>query len=187
MVTLTKIYTRGGDAGETSLGSGDRVKKHAVRVAAYGTADEANAVIGLARLHTTGEVDAMLARIQNDLFDLGADLCTPEDGKRSDGALRIIEAQVIRLESEIDAMNEDLKPLTSFILPGGTPAASYLHLARTVTRRCERLMTELAEHEPVNPEAIKYVNRLSDHLFQLSRKVNDNGATDVLWVPGGSR
>ncbi|MDP4796854.1 MAG: cob(I)yrinic acid a,c-diamide adenosyltransferase [Rhodospirillales bacterium] len=187
MVTLTKIYTRGGDAGETSLGSGDRVKKHAIRVAAYGTADEANAVIGLARLHTTGEVDAMLARIQNDLFDLGADLCTPEDGKRSDGALRIIEAQVIRLESEIDAMNEDLKPLTSFILPGGTPAASYLHLARTVTRRCERLMTELAEHEPVNPEAIKYVNRLSDHLFQLSRKVNDNGATDVLWVPGGSR
>lgn len=187
MVTLTKIYTRGGDAGETSLGSGDRVKKHAVRVAAYGTADEANAVIGLARLHTTGEVDAMLARIQNDLFDLGADLCTPEDGKRSDGALRIIEAQVIRLESEIDAMNEDLKPLTSFILPGGTPAASYLHLARTVTRRCERLMTELAEHEPVTPEAIKYVNRLSDHLFQLSRKVNDNGATDVLWIPGGSR
>ncbi len=187
MVTLTKIYTRGGDAGETSLGSGDRVKKHAVRVAAYGTADEANAVIGLARLHTSGETDAMLARIQNDLFDLGADLCTPEDGKRSDGALRIIEAQVLRLEHEIDAMNDDLKPLSSFILPGGTPAASYLHLARTVSRRCERLMTELAEHEPVNPEAIKYINRLSDHLFQLSRKLNDNGAQDVLWVPGGSR
>ncbi len=187
MVTLNKIYTRGGDAGETSLGSGDRVKKHAIRVAAYGTSDEANAVIGLARLHTTGADDAMLARIQNDLFDLGADLCTPEGGKRSDGALRIVATQVTRLESEIDAMNADLKPLTSFILPGGTPAASYLHLARTVVRRCERLLTELADVEPVNPEAIKYINRLSDHLFQLSRKLNDNGDKDVLWVPGGNR
>ncbi len=187
MVTLSKIYTRGGDTGETSLGSGDRVQKHDVRVAAYGTSDEANAVIGLARLHTEGEADAMLARIQNDLFDLGADLCTPEDGKRSDGALRIVETQVTRLENEIDAMNESLEPLKSFILPGGTPASSYLHLARTVARRCERLMTELAGTEKVNPDAIKYINRLSDHLFVLARHLNDNGAKDVLWVPGGSR
>ncbi|MBO6519327.1 MAG: cob(I)yrinic acid a,c-diamide adenosyltransferase [Rhodospirillales bacterium] len=187
MVTLSKIYTRGGDSGQTSLGSGDRVQKHDVRVAAYGTSDEANAVIGLARLHTEGDADAMLARIQNDLFDLGADLCTPEDGKRSDGALRIVDEQVTRLENEIDAMNENLAPLKSFILPGGTPAASYLHLARTVARRCERLMTELAETEKVNPAAVKYINRLSDHLFVLARHLNDDGARDVLWVPGGSR
>lgn len=187
MVTLNKIYTRGGDAGETSLGSGDRIKKHDPRVAAYGTADEANAVIGIARLHTEGDADAMLARIQNDLFDLGADLCTPEGGKRSDGALRVVDAQVSRLEAEIDAMNEDLQPLTSFILPGGSAAASYLHLARTVARRCERLITELAETEEINPAALKYVNRLSDHLFVLARRLNDNGATDVLWVPGGNR
>lgn len=187
MVTLSKIYTRGGDAGETSLGSGDRVKKHDVRVAAYGTSDEANAVIGIARLHTKGDVDDMLMRIQNDLFDLGADLCTPENGKRSDGALRIVDAQVDRLEQEIDAMNADLQPLSSFILPGGSAAASYLHLARTVSRRCERLMTELAIDEDVNPAALKYMNRLSDHLFVLARKVNDNGAADVLWVPGKNR
>ena len=180
MVTLSKIYTRGGDTGETSLGSGDRTKKHATRVAAYGTADETNAVIGLVRLHTNGAVDAMLARIQNDLFDLGADLCTPEGGKRSEGALRIVEAQVTRLENEIDAMNADLQPLTSFILPGGSAAASYLHLGRTVARRCERLMTELAGSETVNPAALKYINRLSDHLFVLSRD-------DVLWVPGANR
>lgn len=187
MVTLSKIYTRGGDAGETSLGSGDRVKKHDVRVAAYGTSDETNAVIGIARLHTEGEVDAMLMRIQNDLFDLGADLCTPEGGNRSDGALRIVDAQVDRLEQEIDAMNENLASLSSFILPGGSAAASYLHLARTVSRRCERLMTELAIDEDVNPAALKYMNRLSDHLFVLSRHVNDDGATDVLWVPGKNR
>lgn len=187
MVTLSKIYTRGGDAGETSLGSGDRVKKHDVRVAAYGTADEANAVIGIARLHTEGEVDAMLMRIQNDLFDLGADMCTPEGGNRSDGALRVVDAQVDRLEQEIDAMNENLAPLSSFILPGGSAAASYLHLARTVSRRCERLMTELALDEDINPAALKYMNRLSDHLFVLARHVNDNGATDVLWVPGKNR
>ena len=187
MVTLSKIYTRGGDAGETSLGSGDRVKKHDVRVAAYGTADEANAVIGIARLHTEGEVDAMLMRIQNDLFDLGADLCTPEGGNRSDGALRVVDAQVDRLEQEIDAMNENLAPLSSFILPGGSAAASYLHLARTVSRRCERLMTELALDEDINPAALKYMNRLSDHLFVLARHVNDNGATDILWVPGKNR
>jgi len=187
VVTLSKIYTRGGDAGETSLGSGDRVKKHDVRVAAYGTSDEANAVIGIARLHTEGDVDDMLMRIQNDLFDLGADLCTPENGKRSEGALRIVDSQVDRLEQEIDAMNADLQPLSSFILPGGSAAASYLHLARTVSRRCERLMTELAIDEDVNPAALKYMNRLSDHLFVLARKVNDNGATDVLWVPGQNR
>ncbi len=187
MVTLSKIYTRGGDKGETSLGSGDRVKKHALRVAAYGTSDEANACIGLARLHTEGDADAMLARIQNDLFDLGADLCTPEDGKRANGALRVVDEQVTRLENEIDAMNADLEPLKSFVLPGGTPAAAALHLARTVTRRCERLMTELSESEPVNPAAIKYINRLSDHLFVLARKLNDDGKADVLWVPGANR
>jgi len=189
MVTLSRIYTRGGDTGETSLGSGERVKKHALRVAAYGTVDEANAVIGVARLHTHGqpETDAMLARIQNDLFDLGADLCTPEGGKRSEGALRIVQAQVDRLEREIDAMNAALEPLTSFVLPGGTPAAAYLHLARTMVRRAERLMTELAEAEPVGPEAIRYVNRLSDHLFVLARHVNEQGRADVLWVPGKNR
>ena len=187
MVTLSKIYTRGGDKGETSLGSGDRVAKHDLRVAAYGTSDEANAVIGVARLHTSGDADAMLARIQNDLFDLGADLCTPEDSKRSEGALRIQESQVDRLEAEIDAMNADLEPLKSFILPGGTPASAQLHLARTVTRRCERLMVELAQSESINPAAIKYINRLSDHLFVLARKLNDNGQMDVLWVPGGNR
>jgi len=187
MVTLSKIYTRGGDTGETSLGSGGRVKKHDLRVAAYGTSDEANAVIGIARLYTEGEADRMLARIQNDLFDLGADLCTPEGGNKSEGALRIVAEQVDRLEREIDSMNENLAALKSFILPGGTAAGAHLHLARTVARRGERLMTELAGVEPVNPEAIKYMNRLSDHLFQLARHVNDDGARDVLWVPGENR
>ena len=187
MVRLTRIYTRGGDAGETSLGDGSRVPKHAQRVAAYGTVDEANAAIGLARLHADAEADAMLGRIQNDLFDLGADLCTPEDGRRAEGALRIAAAQVERLESEIDAMNATLRPLDSFILPGGTSAAAYLHLARTVTRRAERLVSELARQEQVNPEALKYLNRLSDHLFVLSRRVNDGGALDVLWRPGANR
>ena len=189
MVTLNRIYTRGGDKGETSLGDGRRVPKHATRVEAYGTVDEANAAIGLARLHTAAhpEADAMLARIQNDLFDLGADLCTPEDGRKTEGALRIVAAQVDRLETEIDAMNAHLAPLTSFILPGGTPLAAHLHLARTVTRRAERLVTALAQAEPVNPEAVKYLNRLSDHLFVLGRHVNDKGALDVLWVPGGNR
>ncbi|MEK9672752.1 MAG: cob(I)yrinic acid a,c-diamide adenosyltransferase [Rhodospirillaceae bacterium] len=189
MVTLSKIYTRGGDKGETSLGSGDRVAKHDLRVAAYGTVDEANSVIGLARLHTKDDTDAdaMLGRIQNDLFDLGADLCTPEGGKRSDGALRILPAQVDRLEAEIDAMNADLAPLASFILPGGTPAAVHLHHARTVARRAERLMTDLAGREPVNNDAVKYINRLSDHLFVLARCLNDGGKADVLWVPGANR
>jgi cob(I)alamin adenosyltransferase len=187
MVKLTRIYTRGGDKGKTSLGDGSRVAKQSLRVEAYGTVDEANAAIGLARLHASPDVDAMLARIQNDLFDLGADLCTPEGGRRGAGALRIVAAQVKRLEREIDTMNAELAPLNSFVLPGGTPAAAYLHLARTVTRRAERLTCALAEAEPVNPEALKYLNRLSDHLFVLSRRVNDNGAEDVLWQPGATR
>ncbi|QJE71827.1 cob(I)yrinic acid a,c-diamide adenosyltransferase [Aerophototrophica crusticola] len=193
MVKLTRIYTRGGDQGETSLGDGTRVPKHALRVAAYGTVDEANACIGLARLHTGGqpgtlaEADAMLGRIQNDLFDLGADLCTPEQQDPPYPPLRIVDAQVDRLEAEIDAMNADLSPLNSFILPGGTPAAAHLHLARTVARRAERLMTELARHEPVGGPALRYINRLSDHLFVISRWVNDKGALDVLWVPGKNR
>jgi cob(I)alamin adenosyltransferase len=187
MVLLTRIYTRGGDAGETSLGDGARVPKHALRVAAIGTVDEANAAVGLARLHAAGDDDAMLARIQHDLFDLGADLCTPEDGRRGAGALRIVAAQVERLEAEIDAMNERLAPLNSFVLPGGSPCAAYLHLARTVSRRAERLVSELAAAEAVNPEALKYLNRLSDHLFVLSRHVNDDGAGDVLWQPGANR
>jgi len=187
LVTLTKIYTRGGDSGKTSLGSGDRVDKHNLRVAAYGTSDEANSVIGIARLHTSGDADAMLSRIQNDLFDLGADLCTPYDANKSEGALRIVAAQVLRLETEIDAMNEHLAALTSFILPGGSPASAYLHLARTVTRRGERLMTELAISDQVNAEAIKYMNRLSDHLFVLARHLNEGGKADVLWVPGNNR
>jgi cob(I)alamin adenosyltransferase len=187
MVKLTRIYTRGGDKGKTSLGDGTRVAKQSLRVEAFGTVDEANAAIGLARLHTDAEADAMLARIQNDLFDLGADLCTPEGVARGAGALRIVAAQVKRLETEIDAMNAALRPLDSFILPGGTPAASYLHLARTVTRRAERLVCALAAAEKVNPEAVKYLNRLSDHLFVLGRRLNDNGARDVLWQPGATR
>ena len=187
MVRLTRIYTRGGDSGETSLGDGARVPKHSLRVAAYGTVDEANAAIGIARLHADPATDEMLGRIQNDLFDLGADLCTPEGGRRGGGALRIAAVQVERLEHEIDAMNAGLQPLDSFILPGGTPAAAYLHLARTITRRAERLVSELARSEKVNPEVLKYLNRLSDHLFVLGRRLNDNGAHDVLWRPGANR
>jgi cob(I)alamin adenosyltransferase len=185
MVRLTRIYTRGGDGGETSLGDGSRVAKHALRVAAYGTVDEANAAIGLARLHADADADAMLGRIQNDLFDLGADLATPEG--RRDGALRVAAAQIARLEGEIDAMNARLAPLESFVLPGGSAGAAHLHLSRTMVRRAERLVAELAQTEPVNPEAIKYLNRLSDHLFVLGRRLNDNGARDVLWVPGANR
>ena len=181
MVKLNKIYTRTGDAGETSLVNGARVSKHSRRPAAFGEVDEVNSVIGLARLHSTSESDEMLARIQNDLFDLGADLATPESDKP---ALRITITQVTRLEQEIDAMNAELNPLTSFILPGGSEIAAWLHLGRTVARRAERRMTELAIEEPVNEAAMQYINRLSDHLFVLSRRVNDNGATDVLWVPG---
>ncbi len=187
MVKLTRIYTKGGDKGDTSLGNGVRVPKYDARVAAYGAVDEANACIGLARLHTKGAVDKMLAAIQNDLFDLGADLCTPEEAKPKYPPLRVVEAQVERLEREIDAMNAKLAPLDSFILPGGTAAAACLHLARTVARRAEREIVRLAATKDVNPAAIRYINRLSDHLFVLSRRVNDNGAKDVLWVPGKNR
>ncbi|HVO00892.1 MAG TPA: cob(I)yrinic acid a,c-diamide adenosyltransferase [Candidatus Cybelea sp.] len=191
MVQLTRIYTKGGDKGTTSLGTGKRVPKHDARVAAYGTVDEANAAIGIARLHLPvsgpdGELPAMLARIQNDLFDLGADLCRPQT-EGEDTGLRIIETQVERLEREIDHMNAQLEPLSSFVLPGGTPAAAHLHLARTIVRRAEREITALAEKEPVNPAAIRYVNRLSDHLFVSARIANDLGAWDVLWKPGATR
>jgi cob(I)alamin adenosyltransferase len=190
MVVLNRIYTRTGDDGTTALATGERRKKYDLRIAAYGTVDETNAALGLARLYTSAdaEIDAMLARIQNDLFDLGADLCTPEkEGGRE--RLRIVDAQVTRLESEIDVLNNDLKPLTSFVLPGGSPAAAALHLARTICRRAERMIVELAdqEGESVSPPAVKYVNRLSDFLFVLSRFVNQKGARDVLWVPGQNR
>jgi cob(I)alamin adenosyltransferase len=188
MVRLTRIYTRGGDTGETSLGDGTRVPKHALRVAAYGTVDEANAAIGIARLAVQAagdaEADAMLGRIQNDLFDLGADLSTPEGGGP---ALRVAAAQVERLEREIDMMNASLRPLDSFILPGGSATAAHLHLARTIIRRAERLVSDLAQREPLNLEVLRYLNRLSDHLFVLGRRANDNGGRDVLWQPGANR
>jgi cob(I)alamin adenosyltransferase len=187
VVKLTKIYTRGGDAGETSLGDGARVRKDALRVEAYGTVDEANAIVGLARLHTKGPADEILNRVQNDLFDLGADLCRPEDGRKGEGGLRVSAGQVERLETEIDRLNADLAPLESFILPGGTPAAAHLHQARTVTRRAERLTVALAAEETVNDQAIKYLNRLSDLLFVMARHCNDQGAQDVLWTPGANR
>jgi cob(I)alamin adenosyltransferase len=187
MVTLSQIYTKGGDRGRTSLGDGTRVAKHTVRVGAYGTVDEANATIGVARLHSEGEADAMLARIQNDLFDVGADLCRPGSDFDEPKTLRVGASQVERLEREIDSLNAELQPLDSFVLPGGSPAGAYLHLARTVTRRAERLVTELAEAEAVNPEAIRYLNRLADHLFVLSRWLNEKGRLDVLWVPGANR
>ena len=189
MVRLTRIYTRGGDAGATSLGNGERVAKHALRVAAYGTVDEANATVGIARLHTgdDGRTDAMLGRIQNDLFDLGADLCTPEKENPAHPPLRIVDAQVERLEREIDSMNADLAPLTSFVLPGGTSASAHLHLARTIVRRAERDITRLAMEEPVGKPVLRYVNRLSDHLFVMARYLNARGSMDVLWVPGANR
>ena len=192
MVKLTKIYTRGGDKGDTSLGDGARVKKYSLRVAAYGTLDEANSAVGLARLHTTtadcADADAMLARIQNDLFDLGADLCTPlAPDEKPGAALRVVQAQVDRLEQEIDRMNASLAPLTSFVLPGGTPAASYLHLARTIVRRAERDITSLRDQEAINPISLVYANRLSDHLFVLARYVNARAGGDVTWVPGANR
>lgn len=181
MVKLNKIYTRTGDDGETSLVDGRRVAKHSRRPAAFGEVDEANSVIGLARLHISDAADDMLGRVQNDLFDLGADLATPESDTP---ALRITNEQVDRLEAEIDEMNASLEPLTSFILPGGSQAAAWLHLARTVVRRAERRMTELATEEIVNEPAMRYVNRLSDHLFVLARTLNEGGKTDVLWRPG---
>jgi cob(I)alamin adenosyltransferase len=187
MVTLSKIYTRGGDKGQTSLGDGSRQTKYDPRVEAYGTVDEANATLGIVRLHTQGELDALLGRIQNDLFDLGADLCTPEDARRRSGALRVEDSQITALEKAIDHYNEPLATLKSFILPGGSPAAAYLHLARTVTRRAERLTVALAEVEEINPAVVKYLNRLSDLLFVLSRHNNKDGTEDVLWIPGANR
>jgi cob(I)alamin adenosyltransferase len=196
MVKLNKIYTRTGDDGTTGLGSGERRLKSDLRVEAYGTVDEANACIGLARLHTAAvhpDLDAMLGRIQNDLFDLGADLSVPEPGctgKKLDyEPLRIIAAQTARIEADIDRLNKELTPLKSFILPGGSPAGAALHLARTVTRRAERMMVALAQNpeEHVNREAIRYINRVSDFLFVAGRVVNDNGNADVLWVPGQNR
>jgi len=189
MVRLTKIYTKTGDDGSTALASGERRKKSDLRIEAYGTVDETNSVIGIARLHTAGPVDTMLAAIQNDLFDLGADLSTPEtaDKPPAYSPLRITEAQVARLERDIDALNAELAPLNSFVLPGGTPAAAHLHLARTVSRRAERLAVELALREPIGPPALKYLNRLSDFLFVAARYLNDKGARDVLWVPGANR
>jgi cob(I)alamin adenosyltransferase len=191
MVLLDKIYTRGGDKGETSLSDGSRVPKHDLRVSTFGTVDEANAHIGLARQGVDSKLDAILLRIQNDLFDLGADLSRPIQSKSSGKELRIVQSQIDRLEIEIDEINTSLNPLDSFILPGGNPSASHLHVARTVTRRAERLLTELIMEEndsdKTNPLAAIYLNRLSDHLFVLSRKINDNGATDVLWEPGKNR
>jgi cob(I)alamin adenosyltransferase len=187
MVKLTKIYTRGGDAGETSLGSGGRVAKHAPRIEAIGAVDQANAVIGLARLHADGKTDSILGRIQNDLFDLGADLCMPEVGAKAEGALRMSADQVSQLETAIDAINEGLEPLNSFVLPGGTAAAAHLHGARTAVRLAERRISELAAEEPVNANALSYINRLSDLLFVMARQANDGGRTDVLWVPGANR
>lgn len=192
MVRLNKIYTRTGDDGTTALGTGERVAKYDLRVEAYGTIDETNAVIGLARLHTRetdSELDAMLELIQNDLFDLGADLCFPEEMKNGKPSLRVSDAQVARLEAEIDQMNVSLEPLRSFVLPGGWAAASFLHLARTVSRRAERLIVALAMRpdEPVSEVAVRYVNRLSDFLFVAARYTNDKGACDVTWVPGKNR
>ncbi len=190
MVTLNKIYTRTGDKGTTALGNGDRVEKHSLRVTAYGTVDETNATVGLARMHAASEMDDALARIQNDLFDVGADLCRPDLAKDNEAEyppLRINAAQVDRLEAEIDAMNDGLQPLKSFILPGGSALAANLHLCRTVSRRAERLASELAQAGDVNSDAVVYLNRLSDWFFVASRVANDNGASDVLWVPGQNR
>ena len=196
MVVLNKIYTRTGDDGTTALGTGARRKKYDLRIAAYGTLDETNAAIGIARLHTAGDValdralDGALGRIQNDLFDLGADLCTPGRGKGPGGArLTATDKQVAWLETEIDRLNAELAPLRSFVLPGGSPAAAYLHLARTVCRRAERLTAELKDKagESVTPEVLKYLNRLSDYLFVASRYANGRGSGDVLWKPGENR
>ncbi|MCA1243053.1 cob(I)yrinic acid a,c-diamide adenosyltransferase [Stappia stellulata] len=191
MVVLNKIYTKTGDAGTTALASGERRPKHDLRVEAYGTVDETNAVLGLVRQVTADahpQLDAVLGRIQNDLFDLGADLATPEtEEPPAYPPLRITEAQVTAIETEIDRLNADLEPLRSFVLPGGSAAAAHLHMARTVSRRAERLMTALAEAETVNRNAMVYMNRLSDFFFVASRWANDKGAQDVLWVPGKNR
>jgi cob(I)alamin adenosyltransferase len=193
MVKLNKIYTKTGDDGTTGLGNGERVWKFDLRVESYGTVDEANAAVGMARIHTAAEnlqIDAMLARIQNDLFDLGAELATPDTGKKLEyEPLRVTPHQVSRVEVDIDALNAHMKPLQSFVLPGGSPAAAALHLARTIARRAERLMVELSAKpgENVSRTSIEYINRVSDFLFVASRAVNDNGSNDVLWVPGANR
>ena len=181
MVRIDRIVTRGGDGGETSLGDGSRVRKDTARIEAIGAVDETNAVIGVLRLHADADADAMLARIQNDLFDVGADLCIPGEGGER---LRLTDAPVERLEREVEAMNERLPPLTSFILPGGSEGAAFAHFARVVARRAERAAVAL---EGVNPAVVRYLNRLSDHLFVLARVLNGNGANDVLWVPGANR
>ena len=192
MVVLNRIYTRTGDNGDTALGTGERRPKFDLRVEAYGTVDETNATLGMARLHTSADpnLDAMLARIQNDLFDLGADLCTPDKGEKlAYEPLRIIQTQVDRLEKEIDELNASLAPLRSFVLPGGAPAAAALHLSRTISRRAERLMVALSrtEGDVVSAPALQYVNRLSDFLFVASRYANLNAGGDVLWTPGKNR
>lgn len=189
VVKLDKIYTRGGDAGETSLGDGSRVAKSSARVAAYGDVDEANAVLGIVRLYLSGADDAVLARIQNDLFDIGADLCVPIEEAPKYPPLRVTQGQVDWLEGQIDRMNSELKPLNSFILPGGTPGSAFLHQARTVVRRAERVLVGLlaAPDEAVNRLVLVYLNRLSDLLFVMARFVNDKGAGDVLWVPAANR
>jgi cob(I)alamin adenosyltransferase len=190
MVVLNKIYTRTGDKGDTALGNGTRVAKHSARVEAYGTTDELNCFVGMARLEAKGETDAALSRIQNDLFDIGADLCRPDlkaDAELDYTPLRMVPEQVDRLEREIDVMNADLEPLRSFILPGGTALAAHLHVCRTVARRAERLTVLLAEQEEVNTSAVKYLNRLSDWFFVAARVSNNGGKDDVLWVPGANR
>lgn len=189
MVELSRIYTKGGDRGKTSLSTGTRVAKYDLRVDAYGTVDEANAVLGLVRLHLQEmqDLDRILARVQNDMFDLGADLATPLDAELSYEPLRMTEGQVEKLERDIDAYNDRLEPLKSFILPGGSAAATYFHLARTVVRRAERLTVELGDKVDINPESIRYLNRLSDLMFVLARICNNDGREDVLWVPGASR
>ncbi len=186
MVRLNKIYTKTGDFGETGLSDGSRAAKYSARITAIGAVDETNSAIGVARLDADGDYDAMLARIQNDLFDLGADLSMPEDGKTED-RLRIVPIQVERLEREIDAMNARLEPLKSFVLPGGAALAAHLHLARAIARRAERAIVELASKEAVNVPAVHYANRLSDHLFVMARAANNDGMGDVLWVPGKNR
>lgn len=190
MVVLNKIYTKTGDTGETALGNGSRVAKHSLRVESYGTVDELNATVGMARLHADADFDAQLSMIQNDLFDLGADLCRPDMEKDSESeypVLRMSEGQVDRLEKELDMMTKAVEPLRSFILPGGSALAAHLHLCRTVARRAERLSVELGTVESINPIGVKYLNRLSDWMFQASRIANNNGKDDVLWVPGANR
>ena len=190
MVVLNKIYTKTGDSGETALGNGARVAKHSLRVSAYGTSDELNSTVGVARLHSQGDIDHLLSLIQNDLFDLGADLCRPDmerDANAEYPPLRMIASQTTRLEREIDHMNENLEPLRSFILPGGSALSAHLHICRTVARRAERLCVELTLAEQINADAVKYLNRLSDWFFVAARTANNDGKDDVLWIPGANR